>query len=202
MKIRMFLLAISVATSAFCCGCAWTPFTLFGGGPQEKGEIGEPVFVDLFYNEGGFGRKEKAETKAIVTITKISVSSVHGFYYLTVDVTYENLGRKQVEWGYGNAYLVDSEKRMYSGNDYFDFVDLLEKPSRPFHFVEAEPGESRQNFVVFKTPKSAFDRKLYFGFVSVIDPDSVQGKILVFDNSRSTYSFSKDRSFTSIAWSD
>ncbi|HIC92231.1 MAG TPA: hypothetical protein EYP21_09290 [Syntrophaceae bacterium] len=206
MRIRNLILVLLVWTSVFYLGCAWNPvyklFTLFGKGPEEKGEIGKPATVDLFYNQGEFGRKDKAETKANVTVTEVTVSPEGESCYLVVDVKYENIGKKRMEWAYGNAYLLDSKGRMYEGKDYFDFVDFLEKPDRPFNFIEAEAGMSAHNFVVFKLPRSAFEDKIFFGFVSMLDPDNVQGKILIFDRSKSTYSFSKEKSFKSVSWSD
>jgi len=206
MKIRNLILVLLVWTSVFYLGCAWDPvyklFTPFGKEPEEKGEIGKPATVDLFYDQGEFGREDKAKTKANVTITEVTVSPKDEFYYLVVDVKYENIGKKKMEWAYGNAYLLDSQGRMYEGKDYFDFVDFLEKPDRPFNFIEAEAGISDQNFVVFKVPMSAFEDKICFGFVSMLDPDNVQGKILIFDKSKSTYSFSGEKSFKSISWSD
>lgn len=133
---------------------------------------------------------------------KVTVSPIRKSYYLRVDVRYENVGKKKMEWEYGNAYLVDSDKRMYEGKDYFDFVDILERPTHSFNFIEAEVGTATENFVVFKLPRSAFQDKIFFGFVSMLDEDNIQGKILIFDNSKSSYSFSKEKSFTSINWSD
>lgn len=206
MKIRTLILVLLVWFFAFYLGCAWNPvyklFTLFEKGPEEKGEIGKSATVDLFYNKGEFGRKDKAETKANVTVAEVSVSPKGEFYYLVVDVKYENIAKKKMEWAYENAYLLDSRGRMYEGKDYFDFVGFLEKPGRPFNFIEAEAGISAQNFVVFKVPGSAFEDKIFFGFVSILDPDNVQGKILIFDKSKSTYSFSREKSFKSISWSN
>lgn len=204
MNIRIPVFMLLVATFAYC-GCASylvsRPY-LFGWHSEEEREIGKQVTLDLFYNKGGLWQKERAITKAKVTITKVTVSSKDEFYYLTVDVIYENLGKKRMEWEYGNAYLVDSNKKMYEGKDYFDFVDILERPGRPFNFIEAEAGTATENFVVFKVLRSAFQDKIFFGFVSMLDEDNIQGKILIFDNSKSSYSFSKEKSFTSINWSD
>lgn len=202
-KIPVFMLLITT----FACYCSCAPYSvsrpyLFGWHSEEERETGKQVTLDLFYNKGGLWQKERAITKAKVTITEVTVSSKDEFYYLTVDVIYENLGKKRMEWEYGNAYLVDSNKKMYEGRDYFDFVDILERPSRPFNFIESEAGTATENFVVFKVLRSAFQDKIFFGFVSMLDEDNIQGKILIFDNSKSSYSFSKEKSFTSINWSD
>jgi hypothetical protein len=205
MNIRIRIFISLIATLVSYCGCASYAVSrpyLFGWHSEGEKEIGKQVALDLFYNKGGLWQMKRATTKANVTITKVTVSSKDEFYYLTVNIVYENLDRKKMEWEYGNAYLVDSEKNMYQGRDHFDFVDFFERPSRPFHFLEVEAGMSAQNFVVFKVPKSAFDNKLFFGFVSVIEPNNVQGKILVFDRSKSTYLFSQEKSFKSINWSE
>lgn len=108
--------------------CASYPVSrpyLFGWHSEEEREIGKQVNLDLFYNKGGLWQTKRATTKANVTITKVTVSSQRAFYYLTVDITYENLDRKKMEWEYGDAHLVDSGENMYQGRHHFDFADFF-----------------------------------------------------------------------------
>jgi len=176
------------------------------------GKIGQSVNVDLFFNK----QNERKTTTAKVRVKKVEVRPRTDVVVLTIVLFYENTDNRTVDFRYNFARLRDDSGKEYIGTS---FSERLSYPMK-YKLKQADgfvrklgPGLTRHTRVDFDVPRSLFHEdntsrdptaysKVYFGFVSILEPETLQCPILIYDSKESTYGFNfhEDMSFSTVVW--
>ncbi|MCK5322289.1 MAG: DUF4352 domain-containing protein, partial [Candidatus Aenigmarchaeota archaeon] len=110
--------------------------------------------------------------EVIIDWDRLIGTSKNGWFFVNVNTTIENTGKKSVEIFYDNFKLQDSERRQFSYKDFFEGTQYAEIS------LSLEPTETNNKLISFELPKISlknplkliYDDKivndLYFRYIS------------------------------------
>lgn len=137
-----------------------------------------------------------------VTVESVSVEAYEDGYLLGVNLHFMNTGKQPERLHYSETALVDVKERVYIGeiwpHNYRIPGDRIRRMGGLI--TELQPGMTDQNFAVYRLPRSSFDGDIHFGFLSGTADNSIVQRILVYEKSKSSYSFNESKVFSSTEW--